>query len=145
MSRTSKDIVTNTKNLSKDNKNGAKSKPKKKNNSKTQEETSTDGAPNTDDNDTTTVPPLKIEPKRKREPLVPRGEWVFPEMESVLHAVHERLRMKIGTLTYKYFSDDSSDKKEIPVFEESDNNLPKIDVDKILVRLSNGEVYESPR
>ena len=68
-------------------------------------------------------------------------------MESTLHAIYDRLRMKVGTVTNKYFGENESpvENNEIPEFEESDNNLPKIDVNKVLVRLSNGDVYESPR
>lgn len=90
----------------------------------------------------------KSEPKPKKEPMVPPGEWVAPEMESALYALHDRLKMEIGTVTNRIFGENvviPVKKDEIPEFEESDNNLPKIDVDKVLVRLSNGEVYESPR
>ena len=102
---------------------------------------------NTETLQTTQEEPLKKEPKPKKEPLMPPGEWVAPEMEIALNAIHDRLKMTIGTNTNRMCGDNVSlvEETKIPEFEDSDNNLPKIDVDKVLVRLSNGEVYESPR
>ena len=80
----------------------------------------------------------KREPKPKREPLVPAGEWVAPEMETVLDAVHERLKLTNGTVTNKWFGKDTKTTLDMN-FEESDNNFPKADVNKIIESLPKGK------
>lgn len=100
--------------------------------------------------------PKKEPAKRKVKPPPIPHEWLFPEMESVLSQIFENLKNKDGTLTNKQFGTSSETKpkseKMIKMtdkidldFEESDSNLPKEAVEQVLIRLSNGDVYESPR
>ena len=102
------------------------------------------------------VVPKKELPKRKEKPPPAPHEWIFPEMESVLSQLFENLKNKVGTQTNKYFGASSktkpkSEEKVKPAdkadldFEESDADLPKEAVEQVLIRLSNGDVYESPR
>ncbi|XP_066936024.1 nucleolar and coiled-body phosphoprotein 1-like [Clytia hemisphaerica] len=99
--------------------------------------------------------PKKEPAKRKVKPPPIPHEWLFPEMESVLSQIFENLKNKDGTLTNKQFGTSSETKpkseKMIKMtdkidldFEESDSNLPKEAVEQVLIRLSNGDVYESP-
>jgi len=92
-----------------------------------------------------------IVPKPKKQPLVPPGEWVAPQMEVALSAVFDKLVNKVGSVTHTFYNGEfkkSELKPTTSTFEldesEDESFATKI-VDTVLVKLSNGVVLETLR
>ena len=137
-------VKKNTKKKSK--KEQAEDKPKKLKNKENTNNELTD-----DDSNIEEPQPPKI-PKVKRQPLVPPGEWVVPEMEGTLNSLYDKLLNKTGSLAHTSANPEFKKEEAKPTtieldFEESDkdDNFAGQIVDNVLVKLSNGVILETPR